>query len=66
MHHIPGETLLSQFNKSKRIATENLQDQHPCNMMRMLSDAEVLSVAGGPEVQVGTGTDLQRNEYESR
>ncbi|MFZ6757331.1 hypothetical protein ACO0K9_08915 [Undibacterium sp. Ji50W] len=31
------------------------------HQMRLLINKEILSVAGGPEVEVGTGTDLQRS-----
>ncbi|PXX45332.1 hypothetical protein [Undibacterium pigrum] len=54
MHHIPGETLLSHGDESNLISA-NLPDKKIIDGMRTLSDEEVSSVAGGPEVHVETG-----------
>ncbi|BBB64326.1 hypothetical protein UNDYM_0073 [Undibacterium sp. YM2] len=45
-----------------------LDDPHQScieHTMRVLSQKEILRVTGGPEIEVGTGTDLQRGGYEN-
>jgi hypothetical protein len=60
MHHVSSETSRSPIKESSASSPTHIQDTNTDNMMRVLSDDEVLSVAGGPEIEVGTGTDAQR------
>ncbi|MFZ6757339.1 hypothetical protein ACO0K9_08955 [Undibacterium sp. Ji50W] len=55
MHHIFSETSRSQIKESTVISQAHVQDVSADSMMRVLSEDEVLSVAGGPEVDIETG-----------
>ncbi|MBC3916859.1 hypothetical protein H8L32_05170 [Undibacterium sp. CY18W] len=56
MHHISGETSISQIKESTLISQTHIQDASAVSTMRVLSDHEVLGVAGGPEVDVESGS----------
>lgn len=55
MHHIRVETSLWHIAESSPTSKTSLQDKNAVGVMRLLSEEEVLSVAGGPEVDVETG-----------
>lgn len=55
MHHVSSETSRSPIKESSASSLTHIQDTSADSMMRVLSDDEVLSVAGGPEVDVESG-----------
>ncbi|MFZ6721865.1 hypothetical protein [Undibacterium sp. Ji49W] len=55
MYHVSSETSCSPIKESTVFFHTHIQNTSTGSMMRVLSDDEVLSVAGGPEVDIEIG-----------